>query len=441
MTTFMLDLNDSELRVARVVEGRPKVVAQTTGFALINEHAIVLGEPALQQFRLHPRQASNQFWNRLNNDALPVRGPDTANFADLVYRQLKELAQQAQIGGADELHIAVPGTTTADQLGLLVGIAAEIGVSVTGLVDSAVAASALYTTREPLLCIDVHLHRAVLTEVGAADGPARQRIQEVAELGLAGLMEAWINVIADRFVRDTRFDPLSIATTDQQLYSQLYDWLTHTSRSRDLAVEIDHQSTLRRTDLTLEALTAKVAPRYRLLDHSAGSAHILLSHRAARLPGLPEHLLAHAASVKILDSMAVFNGLAAHQQRIRSDPAALRLVTRLPKTDTPNDVAAAPSAAPHRAAMPTHVLFGSDAVEIVDALELNVGTFADLPTQFPRGVAQLRIVGDSVRLHLKDGAAALVNGRTARSDTAIEKGCIVEIGGARFLFIQTRTLP
>src|SRR5262245_12693040 len=144
MTTFILDLNDSELRIARITPDNVEVVAQSTGFALINERVVLLGDGAIQQFRLQPRQASNQFWNRLSTDPLPVRGPDTANFADLVFRHLSELVAMAGIGKNDELYIAVPGTTTPEQLGLLVGIAAETGVKTTGLVDSAVAASALY---------------------------------------------------------------------------------------------------------------------------------------------------------------------------------------------------------------------------------------------------------------------------------------------------------
>ena len=140
MTAYLLDMNDSELRVAHIGE-RIDVVTQSCGFALIDSREVVVGERAMQQFRLHPRQANNQFWHRLSTDALPVRGPDTATFADLVYRQLQELAGQAQIGPADELYVAVAGSTSADQLGLLVGIASELGLTVFGLTDAAVAAS------------------------------------------------------------------------------------------------------------------------------------------------------------------------------------------------------------------------------------------------------------------------------------------------------------
>jgi hypothetical protein len=313
MTTFVLDLNDSELRIARIGADNLEVVAHSTGFALINERLIVLGEGAVQQFRLQPRQASNQFWNRLSTDPLPVKGPDAVNFADLVFRHLSELVAIAGIGATDELYIAVPGTTTAEQLGLLVGIALETGVTVTGLIDSAVAASSLHIATTPLLYIDVFLHRAVVTELSVENGTARQRVQEITELGLGSLMDAWVNVIADRFVRDTRFDPLSIAATDQQLYNQLRGWLQQSLLIPELSVEIEHQGTLRRADLPSEALIAKVIPRYRLLERNAGGSTILLSHRAARLPGLSEHLSGSGISLSIVDPLEMFRGVAANQ--------------------------------------------------------------------------------------------------------------------------------
>src|SRR4029434_6561627 len=105
--------------------------------------------------------------------------------------------------------------------------------------------------------------RAVLTELSTETGVTRQRVQDFAELGLGGLMEAWVNVIADRFIRDTRFDPLGIASTDQQLYRQLRGWLQQALLTPDVTVEFEHHGTMRRAELTSEALIAKVVPRYR----------------------------------------------------------------------------------------------------------------------------------------------------------------------------------
>src|SRR5262249_59020778 len=104
--------------------------------------------------------------------------------------------------------------------------------------------------------------------------------------GLRNLLDAWVNVIADRFVRDARFDPLSIAATDQQVYDRLIDWLMDPARPRELVVDVDHRGSVRRAELNAEALIAKVTQRYRMLDRFSDNATVFLSHRAARLPGL-----------------------------------------------------------------------------------------------------------------------------------------------------------
>jgi hypothetical protein len=436
MKRFLLDMNDSELRIAQIGE-RIDVVTQSCGFALIDGREVVIGERAMQQFRLHPRQANNQFWHRLSTDALPVRGPDTATFADLVYRQLQELARQAQIGPDDELFVAVAGSTSADQLGLLVGIAGELGLQVFGLTDAAVAASA-HAPNAPLRHLDVQLHRLVVTELTRRDDCiARERIHDIAELGLIGLMEAWINVLADRFVRDTRFDPLSIAATDQQLSTQLDRWLRDVPQRRNLSVEIQHEGTQRRAELPIEALAAKVAPRYRVLDPLVHAQPVAVSHRGARLPGLVEHLSGIASQVRVLDESALFDGFARATSAIRSGPDALRLVTRLPFTPAATDVAkAAPAAARD---VPSHVLHGHDAVPLFDGIELDAQSFGrdnrqPLPSA-PRVIAR----EGAYLLELGTNPDIRLNGLEARSGTLLAKGDVVDVAGERFEFIGVRS--
>jgi hypothetical protein len=409
---------------------------------MIEDRTIRFGDSATEQFRLHPRQVNNQFWNRLSADPLSFRGPNAANHADLVYRQFVELATQAGLGSDDELFIATPATTTSEQLGLLLGIAAEARVSVAGLVDSGLVASVVHPTPKRVLHIDVFLHRAVVTEFIKSDGLTRQRVEEIAELGLVNLLEAWANVIADRFVRDARFDPLSIASTDQQLYNQLYAWLRSPARATEFNIDIEHRGSLRRAELGVDALVDKVAPRYRMLDRHVDSATLFLSHRAARLPGLAEHLSEASARVVRLDRMDLFRGLAAHQALVRSDPQALRLITRLPVAPlvgVEREPTAAPTAlrlAPER---PTHLLFGSDAVAIGAALAVGRDSFPSLPPEFPRDAAQLVVGSPGVQLRLKDGSEALLDGVAASSGAILAKGSELDIAGVRFLLIQTRS--
>lgn len=444
MAAYVLDMNDSELRIARIGGEAHDVVAQSMGFALIEDRVIRFGQAALQLFRLHPRQVNNQFWNRLSTDPLPSRGPNTANHADLVYRHFQELVRDGAITGDDEFVIATPGTTTNEQLGLLLGIAAETGVTVSGLVDAALVASIVHPAPKRLLHVDVSLHRAVVTELTRTDGLARQRVDEIAELGLTNLLDAWVNVIADRFVRDARFDPLSIASTDQQVYNQLYAWLQDPARPRDFSIDIDHRGALRHTEMNIETLIDRVTPRYRMLDRHAEAATVFLSHRAARLPGLTEHLAPRAARVVLLDRMDLFRGVAAHQSLIRSDPQSLRLITRLPVLPVmglERDVLPSPTTLRRDPERPTHVLFGSDAVAIGQHLVLGRDGFPELPGDFPSEAVQIVVNTNAMQLKLQDGTQVTLDGVATHSGATLAKGAVLEVAGARFQLIRTRSSP
>jgi len=444
MTSYVLDMHDSELRIARVGADLPEVVAQSSGFAIIDERTIRFGQPAMQQFRLHPRQVNNHYWNRMNTDPLAVRGPNTANHADLIYRHFAELVREAAIASDDDFIIATPGTTSNEQLGLLLGIATEAGVTVSGLVDAALAASVVHPTAKRAVHVDVFLHRAVVTELTRGDGLGRARIDEIAELGFANLSDAWVNVIADRFVRDARFDPLSIAAADQQLYNQLHAWLADSARPKEFTVDVDLRGSLRRADLGIDALISKVSQRYRMLDRFTEGTVVLLSHRTARLPGLAEHVASNAARVVSLDRMDLFRGVATHQSVIRSDPAALRLITRLPVQGAPGqerETPPPPTALRLPPERPTHVLLGSDAVAIGQSLTFGREAFPELPVDFPRDSVQIVAGSSGVQLRLAEGTAALLDGDVAQNGTTIAKGAVLEVAGARFQLIRTRSGP
>jgi hypothetical protein len=446
MTTYVLDTNDSELRIARLAADSGEVVALSNGFALI-DGAIVFGDAALRQFRLHPRKINNQYWNRLNTEPLPTRAPNAANHADLVFRHFAELIRDAKFAAGDECFIATSGTTTNEQLGLLLGIAGEAGATVTGLVDAGLAASVSHPAPKRLVHIDVSLHRAVVTELVKSEALARQRADDVGELGLTNLLDAWVNVIADRFVRDARFDPLSIAATDQQVYNRLMDWLMDPARPREFVVDVDYRGSVRRAELNVDALVAKVVQRYRMLDRFTDGATVFLSHRAVRLPGLVDHVAANAARVTALDRLDLFRGVAAHRALIRSDPSALRLITRLPVTpvvpverdrerEPPPPTAL--RLAPER---PTHVLFGSDAVAIGQSLTIGRDGFPELPEEFPHNVVQIVVTGNGVQLRLKEPVHATLDGDAVDGSAALVKGAVLDVAGFRFQLIRTRSGP
>mgnify|MGYP002066408789 CR=1 FL=1 len=105
---------------------------------------------------------------------------DIAKLADLAHAHMLHL-WETEGGNEDQIVIAVPGLYTEEQLGLLLGIAEACHIPVGGLVDAAVAAAVDRPARSKCLHLDIHLHRAVLTELDR--GSHRARVQ--AEHGRA----------------------------------------------------------------------------------------------------------------------------------------------------------------------------------------------------------------------------------------------------------------
>ncbi|MEJ2088477.1 MAG: hypothetical protein P8Y69_08410, partial [Gammaproteobacteria bacterium] len=212
--TAIIELNDLELSL---YQGSERLYCEPA-FAIVREDALLFGEPALRLARIHPQQANQQYFARMNADPLtqPVRA--AANHADLVYLHLKQLGALSR----GDTVLAVPGSMTGDQLGILLGICHEAGIEVAGFVNAAVAAVVTTPTADEITCLDIYLQHMLVSEL-TVDGEVRyERAFEVKDCGFSGLLDGWVNLLADRFVQETRFDPLHTAESEQQLYNQVY---------------------------------------------------------------------------------------------------------------------------------------------------------------------------------------------------------------------------
>src|SRR4030095_4079752 len=150
-----------------------------------------------------------------------------------------------------------------DQLGLLLGVAQELGIAIHGLVDAAVAAGTQSTLSGQVTHVDLSLHRATVTSLEIGETVSRLAVQEVPDAGLSHIVDGWVNVVANRFVSETRFDPLRIAETEQQVYDQVHDWLPAAERGSELIIEANHRDALRRVTVPTMALIDKAITRLR----------------------------------------------------------------------------------------------------------------------------------------------------------------------------------
>lgn len=376
----VLEVNDAGLRLSDGAQ----VLATEPGFASVRGDQIIVGESARRLARQSPQLSHSRFWYQL--DQTPLERPlgRVRNTADLAYWHLRQLREAAE---GQPLVLAVPSSFEADQLGLLLGLcrAAELGA--VGLVDAAVAAVAAGAPAAAtgvVLHVDVQLHRVWLTRLAVDAAVVRSAGHDLAKPGLVSVWDAAATVIAEAFVRQTRVDPLHSAASEQALYDALPDWLAQLSRSpvASLALTVggrSHRISLARDAVVvaLNPLLTRITQALRADVAAAPDAQVILSDRAAAIPGLLDALTtALGTAPPVLTPLAAAQGALRHRALIQTGAEALPWVTRLPAAawaapEAPETTAppppVAPPAAPVQAALPppTHLLLGDEATALV----------------------------------------------------------------------------
>ena len=445
MALLALELNDACLVLARGA-GQGEWLADSEGYALLDGDTILTGEAARSRARLRPLYAYNRFWRDIGTGDLPRTNARAQSPADLAFAHLDDLLASHRMPG-DELLLALPAGFTREQLGLLLGVANECGVQVSGLVDAAVAATALEPAGERVLHLDLELHHAVLTLLERGGAELRRTQSELLPRhGLLALQEKWVEAIAGAFVRRTRFDPLHEARNEQVLWNSLAGWLAALEVNESLESALTDGEDERTVELTRESLLGATRERYAALCHfvqnqcPAGvQTDVVVTDRVARAPGLMDAL----ATVPTVTVRSLPHGAAAlatlrYAEQIRRAAGQVALVTRLATGHVPPDVdrpaIVAPTVSP--AERPTHVVFGGRALPI-SAAPLAIGSAlsaARRALQVPAGPGISREHCQVVR---RDGYAWLedrstygtfVNESPVRGAVALRVGDRVRLG-------------
>jgi len=292
----LLELND--LNLTWYTEQGARVTQP--GAALVEDSKAMYGDEALARARLAPRGFQDQHWQLLNSDSLAVNAPGVQNNADLVYQHLQLLAEAAKISGNsspnNDLICAVPGTVSNDQLGLLLGIAAEAGITIRSFANSAVLHCLNISLPGEAWCIDIQNRRGILTRLlRDSETLASSDIVDLPQLGMNGLIDGWLHQLTDQFVARSRFDPLRVAETEQQLFDQVRAWLPD---GGSLNAAVDHQEHQRAVNLSFEDVANHAQQRYREAANKLPSqATVVLTPSANMLPGFAGYLEREGHSV------------------------------------------------------------------------------------------------------------------------------------------------
>ena len=321
----ILELNDCEIRVAN----HAGIILRSPGIAVLDKEDLHLGEEAVKKAYLNPRATYNRYWHKMNQDALPTANSRFRHHADLVYTHLLKIHEQA--GTPSELFFAVPGSYSAEQLSMLLGIASACPFNAVGLVDVAVASAAAMAVAGEYQHIDIHLHQMVITRVQISDSISRTAVASVAELGLNKIYSSTAGLIADMFIQQSRFDPLHHAETEQSLYDQLPDCLQTLRDEQEVLLEIRYRDTTHHARLTRDALLGKLQPLYEKINsHLSPDYPCLVGDRLAGLPGFTDTLPDYV----MIDPEAVFASCRKFAAQIRSPGPELSFITSLPAQAT-----------------------------------------------------------------------------------------------------------
>ncbi len=452
MALTTIELNDAGVLVGRDGD----ILADSPGYAVVEGGQITVGDAAYTTARLHPRSTVTSFWDRLSLEPVGVADGASHTLADVAYAHLGAVWQMPGVA-SDEVLLAVPGSFTREQLALLLGMAREAQIPVTGLVDAAVAAATRTAPEPRWLHLDIQLHRVVLTDIAASNRIVRRAVHENTRVGLVALREAWANAIADAFLRTTRFDPMHRAATEQALHARLGTWMAELGERAEAHLELEagdrsHSVSIKRLTLA-EATRAEYAQIGQLVSsctRPGESVALLVSHRAQALPGLTDGLsqIPECRCV-MLPRGAALTGAERNQAHIVSKGESLAFVTSLPTGQSDIHLDAPAGAAPPEAEAPTHVLYHARAYAIGEE-PLVVGT------QVPDGERAIRVTGTAAgvsRRHLsflhRDGATLVsdhssygsyLNGRRIEGEVPLGAGDRIRIGSPGGEELQLITL-
>jgi hypothetical protein len=346
-----------------------RLLYRQPGFALLDDEELVTGSKAFENARIKPRRIQNRFWSELTTDALADRRFRHLSAADLVSRQLEQIWQAVASAG-DRLVVAVPAYMTGENIGLFLGIANELDVPVVGLVDAAVAATRREYQGAVPAHVDLGLHVATLSRLRQGGQAQLDRSAVIENSGLLPLYDAWIRVIADAFVKQSRFDPLHTADTEQLLLDRLAGWLASAAANDKVALEIEYRGIAHSAELeSLELISAaapvyqRIASQLRAIYRAEETPAIQLSDRAARMPGLADMLAARVGGeVFLLEPGATARGLLSRCRDMQRGDGGVTLIRQLPWDQSP--VKIEKDEVPVAAGQPTHLLFDNTAYPI-----------------------------------------------------------------------------
>lgn len=336
MHHFVIELDDRALAFAR--EGRVLSIAPSAVWD--GSTGQPGGSNAWGGLRKHPTATSTEHLGEL----LGRRPPGDRSVALVAAEWVRRFADEAP-EPQERVWFVVPARASQEGLRTVLAIARHLSLPVDGLVDSAVATVAALGLQRSALVFELGLHHMAATYVDHDGGQVRRRRTALSECGgLMSFYQGWLELVSTTMVKQTRFDPLHDAVTEQRLFDSLGVWAyeasAHASTTAVLTKGAERFEVVLTRDQFAQAGKFMHREALRLLHalRPAGAPlALVLPTAAAALPGFRGELeqLAGCELITIPDGFA-----AAMTSRLDLPPRtageAVRLLRRMPLVPAAN---------------------------------------------------------------------------------------------------------
>jgi len=335
MKPFAIEPDDRAFAVARA-----GVVLASSPSAVSDGSAVeAAGADAWRAVRQLPTTTSTRHLGSVLREAQP-----SARALSLVLAELaRRLAAHPPAAG-ERIWIAAPAGAERFGLGALLGVARQLALPVDGFVDAAVVSAAALGGTGAAIVVELGLHHVAATLIERDGGPTCRRRSLVSPRGgLWQLYQGWLDLINTAMVRQTRFDALHDAATEQQLFDAL-PRLARDAMAQGVATAALTTAGERvEVPITRDQLAHAAQPVWREIARllhelrPAGGALTLLVPRAvAGFPGVREALAQFAGC----ELVSLPDGFAAAATSLldltpRSATEPVRLLRRLPSGAEP----------------------------------------------------------------------------------------------------------
>lgn len=364
MSLKIIELNDGAIKVG----DQSGVVASSPGFALVVGDQLVLGDLAEQQARLHPTKSYNKYWHELSMEPLN-HGNHLRHNADIAFAHLLHLAEIGEIDS--DVVLAVPGSFSAQQLAILLGLAKHSPINTIGVVDSGIVAAVAAGATGPSLYVDFQLHQVVVTKLVLRNGLlTSESVIQIPGVGKQNFINLMMQQATDLFIEQCRFNPQHNAEYEQLLYNQLPLWLRQYDDSQtNLVLELKTSDSLHIAKMPKEGLITSLQNHYRKINQELEpllrdqSSSLILDQSLASLPGYMNSL-PDCKSVQVSQENSVINACVDHADKIVTSGGEIHLVRSLAVSTGRNKTANKVSLNSDASVLPTHFVFNNKAVSI-----------------------------------------------------------------------------